>query len=96
MSKTLQKDIKLAERICTDECNRIYLEHDIDVVFDHYDNEVKTVYLRQSDNSTNPAEYSVLELLEEQIKKRVNKKWNIGVLISDLEFFDEEEISNDF
>ena len=56
----------------------------------------KTVYLRQSDNSTNPAEYSVLELLEEQIKKRVNKKWNIGVLISDLEFFDEEEISNDF
>ncbi len=94
MERSRKEEIILAERICTDACNAIYLEYDIDLIFDHYDDEVKTIYLRERDHSANPSNFLVVQDLEEEIKRRINKKWKIGILFNDYrhsDYNDEEE-----
>ena len=77
-------DLKLlidrAKKICKLESDKLYLQYDIDFSFDHYDSEVRTVYVRESVISRNPVTYEILQDLELEIRTQVNKKWIIGII----------------
>ena len=47
-----KEKLRLAKRICEEECNILYLEEDIDVTYDHYSPEVHTIYLKENPKTT--------------------------------------------
>ena len=80
--------IERAKKICKNESDKLYLEYDIDFSFDHFDGEVRTLYVRESNASNNPVTYEILENLSEDIKTKVNKKWNIGIICEEVDLYE--------
>ena len=79
--------IEKAEALCRDEANRLYMEEDIDFEFYHYDAEVRTLYVLEHENTTNPVEHKHLKKLEQMIKKEVDERWYTGIIWRDPELF---------
>ena len=87
--KSEKFDVKVerVKELCIEESDRLYLTEDIEFSFDHYDNDVKTVYVREYENSANPVEHRHLKKLQDMIQKEVDDKWYIGIIWSDPELF---------
>jgi hypothetical protein len=57
----------LLNQICTDYSNELYFKHDVDFAFDHYDSDLKVVYVRESEKTENPkstVEYKLVYFLK--------------------------------
>ncbi len=71
------------QQVCTDYADELYFRHDVDFSFDHYDSDLKVVYVRESENTKNPVDYKMLaELLSEL--KSINKRMQIGIFFEDI------------
>ena len=84
----LKAQIERAKKICKNESDKLYLEYDVDFSFDHFDGEVRTLYVRESNISNNPVIYELLEDLGKEIKTKVNKKWNIGIIYEEVDLYE--------
>ena len=83
----MKKDLQKAKELCEEACDEIYMKHDADLTYDHYDPEVQTFYLFQSDHTQNQAEFYMLDELAKKIKK-INKRWMVGIKYDDLEKYE--------
>jgi lysine/ornithine N-monooxygenase len=72
----------LLQQISTDFADEIYFKHDVDFVFDHYDSDLKVVYVRESENTRNPVTYGMLSELLVELKK-LNSRMQIGIFYED-------------
>ena len=84
----LKVQISRAKKICKNESDKLYLEYDVDFSFDHFDGELRILYVRESNISNNPVTYEALEDLSEEIKTKVNKKWNIGIIYEEVDLYE--------
>ena len=80
----MKKDIQKAKELCIEACDEIYINHDVELTYHHFESEVNCFYLFQSDNTNNQSEFHMLEKVEQEIKK-INKRWRVGILYNDLE-----------
>ena len=84
----LKAQIERAKKICKNESDKLYLEYDVHFSFDHFDGEIRTLYVRESNISSNPVTYEILEDLSKEIKTKVNKKWNIGIIYEEADLYE--------
>ena len=93
--KTLKEKVKIAKNICHEESEQLYMQNDIDFCYDHYDKEVETVYVRETEKSNNAVTHDLLNNLLIKIKTEVSKRWNIGILHEEDLLFEQYEIVED-
>jgi hypothetical protein len=87
-SKKNKKDkLEKVKSICEEECNTLYLEKDIDVAYHHYSDETQTVFLRENPKTMVRVTHSDVKHLEKRIRKEVDKRWLVGLLVSRPEMF---------
>lgn len=84
----LKAQIVRAKKICKNESDKLYLEYDVDFSFDHLDEGLRILYVRESNISNNPVTYEALEDLSKEIKTKVNKKWNIGIIYEEVDLYE--------
>ena len=77
--------VERLKELCREESDRLYLTEDIEFSFDHCDSDIKTVYVREYENTANPVEHKHLQKLQDMIQKEVDDKWYIGIIWSDPE-----------
>jgi len=73
----------LLRQTSTDFADEIYFKYDVDFVFDHYDSDLKVVYVRESENTKNSVTYEMLSELLIELKK-LNNRMQIGILFEDI------------
>ncbi|HCT52265.1 MAG TPA: hypothetical protein DF712_07360 [Balneola sp.] len=83
----MKKDLQKAKKLCEEACDEVYMKYDADLSYDHYDAEVQTFYLFQSDHTHNQAEFYMLDDLTKKIKK-INKRWMVGIKYHNLEKYE--------
>jgi hypothetical protein len=81
-----KRQISKAKRICEEECGILYLEKDIDIAYDHYSPEVQTIFLKEDPETTVRVTHEAVKPISDKIKK-INKRWQIGLLITRPELF---------
>ena len=74
--------LKRAEAICEEECNLLYMKQDIDVAYDHYSNDVHTIFLRENPKTTKRVTHEAVKHIDVRIKKEVSDRWQIGLIVS--------------
>ena len=84
----LKAQIERAKKICKNESDKLYLEYDVDFSFDHFDGGLRILFVRESNTSNNPVTYEILEDLDNDIKTKVNKKWNIGIIYEEVGLYE--------
>lgn len=89
----MKEDIQKAKELCSQACDEIYMQYDVELSYDHYDPEVNCFYLFQSNDTNNKAEYYMLKDVEQEIKK-MNKRWRVGILYTDLEKWEAQKLSS--
>lgn len=75
---TRKELIELIKDICLEHADELYLRRDIDFKFDHYDNDLKIVFLRETENTENPVTYDLLKDLSIDLKN-INKRIEISI-----------------
>jgi hypothetical protein len=73
----------LLNQICTDYSNELYFKHDVDFAFDHYDSDLKVVYVRESEKTENPLTFEMLNDLLAELKK-INSRIQVGIFFEDI------------
>ena len=71
------------QKVCTDHADELYFRYDVDFAFDHYDSDLKVVYVRESENTTNPVTYEILDDLLLELKQ-LNKRMQVGIFFEDI------------
>jgi len=79
---TRKEFVDLLRQICTEFADELYFKHDVDFSFDHYDNDLKVLYVRESENTKNPVTNETLKELLIEIKK-LNSRMQIGIFFED-------------
>lgn len=82
-----KQKLKLVKAICEEECNLLYMNKDIDVSFDHYSDEVHTVFLRENPKTTNRVTHADVRHIQERIHNEVTNRWYLGLLVTRPELF---------
>ena len=80
----MKEDLQRVKSLCKEACDDIYIKYDVDLSYDHYDGEVQSFYLFQSDHTNNQVVFYMLAPLEEKIKN-INKIWRVGILYNNLQ-----------
>jgi len=73
----------LLDQICTDYANEVYFKYDVDFAFDHYDSDLKVVYVRESEKTENSLTFEMLDDLLNDLKK-INNRMQVGIFFEDL------------
>ncbi len=73
--------------ICEHECPLIYMEKDIEVSFDHYSDEVHTVFLREDPETKVRVTHEDVKHIAERIRTEVSERWHVGLVVSRPELF---------
>ena len=84
-----KKKIAMVKAICKEESDRLYLLEDIEFSYDHYDPEVRTIYVRESTKTTNEVTHESLRDLSNRVKDEVDGRWMIGILHENANFMHE-------
>jgi hypothetical protein len=61
----------------------LYFKHDVDFAFDHYDSDLKVVYVRESEKTENPLTFEMLNDLLAELKK-INSRIQVGIFFEDI------------
>ena len=78
--------LKNVRKICKEECETLFLEKDIDVKYDHYSHEVKTIFLRENSETRVRVTHEAVKHIAKRIRKEVNPRWNLGLLVHRPEY----------
>ena len=82
-----KKKLDLVKEICEEECPKLYMDKDIDICFDHYSDEVHTIFLRENPKTTNRVTHEDVKHIAERIRNEVSERWHLGLLVSRPELF---------
>ena len=77
-----KRKLKLVKKICAEECDLLYLNEDIDVAYDHFSPEVKTIFLRENPKTNVRVTHKAVKHIAKRIQKEVNDRWNLGLLVT--------------
>jgi hypothetical protein len=81
---TRKEFTNLLRQICTEFASELYFKHDVDFIFDHYDGDLKVVYVRESENTKNPVTNEILSGLLAAVKK-LNSRMQVGIFFEDTQ-----------
>tara|TARA_R100001443_G_C3321581_1_gene170170 strand:+ start:252 stop:539 length:288 start_codon:yes stop_codon:yes gene_type:complete len=71
------------QKMCTDYANELYFKHDVDFAFDHYDSDLKVVYVKESEKTENPLTFEMLNDLLIELKE-INNRMQVGIFFEDI------------
>ena len=81
----------MVKTICKEESDKIYMERDMDFSYDHYDSEVRTIYVREAPDTTNEVTFDSLKQISIRIKEEIDDRWQLGILHENTEMMHNEE-----
>lgn len=67
------------EQIANEEGKKLYKENNIEYKFDHYDEEVKLVFVKQTNFAGGLLTHKMLAPLVERLQK-INRRWYMGIM----------------
>ena len=73
------------ENLCIDESSIISLRYDSEFTFDHYDSDLKVLYVKELEYSGNPIEYEMLTDLQISVKE-INDRILVGIIYENDEW----------
>ena len=76
---TYKEKSQLLEDLCREESAIVSLKHDSEFAFDHYDSDLKVLYVRELEISGNPTTFEMLKDLQSDIQK-INSRLLVGIL----------------
>ena len=77
----IKKMLKKVKIIGKEECDKLYMEEDIDVQYHHYSPDVKTIFLKENRNTKVRVTHEAVKHIAKRIQKEVNPRWNLGLLV---------------
>jgi len=76
---SFQEKIKKIKELCEAEARKVAVVHKSKFKFDHFDAEVKMVFVKEEYDSTELLEHEMLDDLRMQVKE-IDKRWVIGMI----------------
>jgi hypothetical protein len=72
-------DLEKIKKIVEDEAVEVYVEHDAQFEFHHFCNDLKTIFVYESLETSKPVDFKMLKNLEHQLKK-ISSRYTVGIL----------------
>tara|TARA_R110000824_G_scaffold399263_1_gene604491 strand:+ start:6023 stop:6310 length:288 start_codon:yes stop_codon:yes gene_type:complete len=84
IKKLTRKELtEFVKQLCTESAEELYFKYDVDFVFDHYDNDLKIIYVRETESTENPVTYEMLDELLSEFKK-INSRMQVGIFFEEV------------
>jgi hypothetical protein len=79
---TFREQAELSKKICKEEAALVSKKYGADFSFDHYDSEVKILFVRESDAPSRPVSFAMVKPLQERLQKEIHNRYTVGILCS--------------
>ena len=86
---------KLLKELVNETAVDLFIDKNVKLEFHHYDSYLKMVLIKELEDSESPVTYEMLEPLKGKIREKINKRWHISILHTDIKAWEAAQGGND-